>query len=48
MVPSAEMRRRDIVRENGGHNNVRKDSRDLLTEHSHAAEASNGGSTEHT
>ena len=40
--------RRDIGRENGGHNNVRKDSGELLIEHLDTAEPDKGGRTEHT
>ena len=41
-------RRGDIVRKNGGHNNVRKDSGELLTENFRVAEPGKGGRTEHT
>ena len=41
-------RRRDIVGENRGHNIVRKDSGELLTEHSDTAELGKGGHTQHT
>ena len=40
--------RRDIGKKNGGHNNVRKESGELLIEHLDIEQPSNGGRTEQT